>query len=229
MRALDISTSWMASVATLGRGMRQVPLGPRPTGQLTLYELESCPFCRRAREAVSLLDLEVLIKPCPKGGMRFRPELQTRGGRAQLPYLVDEGAGVELYESNDIVAHLFDRYGAGDAPWGVTSRLTFAGSASVGLFRAGMGRRAMPSHTPEQPLVLYGFDVSPYTRLVREALCELELPYFLRPTPKGSDRWAELEDRGGKRQVPYLVDPNHGVEMYESAAIKRYLWETWAA
>lgn len=34
---------------------------------------------------------------------------------------------------------------------------------------------------------------------------------------------AELVARGGKRQVPYLVDSERGVEMYESGDISEYL------
>jgi glutathione S-transferase len=111
------------------------------------------------------------------------------------------------------------------------------------------GVRARPSRTPERPLELFSFESSPYSRLVRETLCELELPYLLRNTGKGSmkdlgppavrDRlWKApaatnrnrraLFERTGRVQVPYLVDPNTGVEMYESAAIQRYLFETYA-
>ncbi len=36
---------------------------------------------------------------------------------------------------------------------------------------------------------------------------------------------AELVARGGKRMVPYLVDEERGVEMYESADIDAYLRE----
>ncbi len=36
---------------------------------------------------------------------------------------------------------------------------------------------------------------------------------------------AELVARGGKRQVPYLVDSERGIEMYESMDIDRYLRE----
>jgi glutathione S-transferase len=38
----------------------------------------------------------------------------------------------------------------------------------------------------------------------------------------------ELLERAGKVQVPYLVDPNTGVAMFESAAIRKYLLQTYA-
>jgi len=33
-------------------------------------------------------------------------ELLARGGKRQVPYLVDTDAGVEMYESKDIIEHL---------------------------------------------------------------------------------------------------------------------------
>ena len=39
---------------------------------------------------------------------------------------------------------------------------------------------------------------------------------------------AELIARGGKRQVPYLVDTERGVEMYESEDIAEYLEKHYA-
>ena len=49
-----------------------------------------------------------------------------------------------------------------------------------------------------------------------EALTERDLEYVVRNVPKGSPKRAELRERGGKVQVPYLVDPNTARAMYES-------------
>ncbi len=38
-------------------------------------------------------------------------ELLKRGGKSQFPYLVDDEAGVEMYESGDIVKYLAKKYG----------------------------------------------------------------------------------------------------------------------
>lgn len=35
-----------------------------------------------------------------------KAELLARGGKQQVPYLVDEERGIEMYESDDIIAHL---------------------------------------------------------------------------------------------------------------------------
>ena len=113
MRWLDVSSSLAATLARLASGFKVSRVGPRPEKLLELYEFENCPFCRKAREALSILDLDAKILPCPKNGPRYRPELTRRGGKAQFPYLVDPNSGVELYESKAIVRYLHHRYGVG--------------------------------------------------------------------------------------------------------------------
>lgn len=231
MRILDLTTSTLASTARLGLGtFASSRLGPRPQGRLILYEFEACPWCRRVREALTHLDLEVEVRPCPKGGTRFRPEAQERSGRSQFPFLVDEGAGVELLESADIVAHLYRSYGAGSPPlWLSVTPLFLPSSQLASLSRMARGLWARPSRAPDQPLELYSFESSPYCRLVREVLCELELPYRLHNVAKGSPSRPAFVERSGRMMVPWLHDPHTGVEMFESADIVRYLDQTWGA
>ena len=104
IRALDVATSLAATIARAGTGMQVGALGPRPEQPLQLYEFEACPFCRKVREALSVLDLDADVRPCPKRGPRFRAEVQRRGGKAQFPWLVDPNAGIEMYESDAIVS-----------------------------------------------------------------------------------------------------------------------------
>jgi glutathione S-transferase len=204
------------------------PLGNRPSETLVLYEFEACPYCRKVREALTVLDLEADVRPCPKGGSRFRDELVARGGKAQFPYLVDPAAGVEMYESDDIVSHLFDRYGDGSVPLSLgLGLITDLGSTLAGLPRLGAGSRAVPSRAPEQPLELYSMEMSPYCRLVRETLCSLEIPYRLHNVGKNSPSREDFVKRSGKMMVPWLSDPNTGTELFESADIVRYLESTY--
>ena len=86
-------------------------------------------------------------------------------------------------------------------------------------------RRADP---PAEPLVLYSYDGNQFCRLVREVLAELDLPYRLRSTGKGSPRRQELLEVAGATTAPYLVDPNTGTSMGESADICAYLLRTYA-
>jgi glutathione S-transferase len=45
---------------------------------------------------------------------------------------------------------------------------------------------------------------------------------------KGSPKRDAFVARSGKMMVPYLADPNTGVEMFESADIVEYLERTYA-
>lgn len=228
-----IVPSTAASAVRYPLGYRVGALGPRPALRLTLYEFEACPFCRKVREALSMLDLEALIQPTPHGGERFRPEAIARGGKRQFPLLVDpnEPDGAQLiYESSAIVAHLYARYGAGAPHLGL--RLGPLGNATSMLasaMRAGHGGRARPSRAPAAPLALWSFELSPYCRRVREALCELELPYVLHNVAQGSPGRPAFVARTGKMMVPYLEDPNTGAAMFESREIVRYLDATYGA
>jgi glutathione S-transferase len=222
-----------ASLTTLlrgGMGMSVGSPGARPALPIELYEFEGCPFCRRVREAFTLLDLEAVVRPCPKGGRRFRDELRRVGGKAQFPYVIDPNTGTSIYESGEIVDYLFARYGKGTPPVLLRgSGLSTLIVAASGLGRGPAGSYVRASTVPEKPLELFSFEASPFCRLVRETLCELEISYLLHNVARGSARRAAFVARSGKMQVPYLVDPNTGVEMFESAAIIGYLQATYAA
>ncbi|NJD32170.1 MAG: glutathione S-transferase [Gammaproteobacteria bacterium] len=247
--ALDVLGSTLASSLRFWRGTNARPARKQPAKPLELYEFEACPYCRLVREALTELDLDAMIYPSPHGGKRFRPRAKKLGGKRQFPFLVDPNTGTKLYESADIIEYLYDRYGGRPAPSRLLRPLDVASSVAAAAPRLGAGARARPSRAPKKPLELYSFESSPYSRRVREMLCELEIPYLLHSTGKalwqdlgppslratffphlpveGRNRKALLA-RAGKVQVPYLVDPNNGVEMFESAAIRDYLRETYA-
>lgn len=229
-RGLDVGSSWALSVLRLGAGARVGPLGPRPREPLVLYDFEGCPYSQIVREALTELDLEARVLPCPVGGTRFRAELRARGGG--VPFLVDPHDGAELSGAPAIVRHLFARYGAGSPP----RRLLLPphatpAAAAVGRLRGRLrgGRYAVPSRAPEQPLELWSFEACPYCRLAREALTSLELPYLLHNVGKRSPRRPAFAARAGKVQVPYLYDPSTGAAMFESADIVAYLHRVYAA
>jgi glutathione S-transferase len=224
LRGIDVASSVGASLVRGGTKTRVGELGPRPREPLLLYEFESCPYCRKVREALSILDLDTHVYPCPKGGKRFRPEVRKRGGKEQFPFLVDPNTGKEMYESADIVLYLFTTYGRGGAPWPLAwNSLADATCSIATLLRLGRGTFAHASTEPASPLELWSYEGSPFCRIVREALCSLELPYLLHNVAKGSPRRPALVERSGKMMVPYLADPNTGVEMSESADIVVYL------
>jgi len=227
-RTVDVATSFAASVLRLGSGMSVGPLGPRPKKPLELFEFEACPYCRKVREALSLLDLTAIIYPCPKGGTRFRPRVQDLGGKLQFPFLVDPNTKQSMYESDDIIDYLYRNYGEGIAPLTLKlGPLTLVTSSLASLTRFGMGSSAVPSREPKKPLELWSFEASPFCRIAREALTELELPYLLHNVAKGSPSRDAFVKRSGKMMVPYLADPNTGKELFESADIVQYLYETY--
>jgi glutathione S-transferase len=221
---VNVGTSLVTTVARGATGMSVGNIGVRPNKRLELYEFEACPFCRKVREALSILDLEADIYPCPKNAPRFRPGVVRRGGRAMFPYLVDPNTDEEMYESDDIVRYLFDRYGDGRVPKMLAlGPITDLNSILAGLARPGLGGYYRKAEQPRELLELYSFEASPFCRIVRERLCTLELPYVLHNVAKGSPGREAFVERSGKMQVPYLVDPNTGVEMFESADIVAYL------
>jgi glutathione S-transferase len=227
-RSLDVATSFAASVLELGAGLVVSSSARAPEKLLELYEFESCPFCRRVREALSVMDLDAAIFPCPPGGTRFRSEVVRRGGKAQFPFLIDPNTDRWMYESADIVRYLATTYGDGTIP--LTQRLgplDTLRSTLTSLPRLGQVR-ARPSKLPEKPLELWSFEASPFSRIVRERLSSLELPYVLHNVAKRSRRRDAFVARSGRMMVPFLVDPNTDTAMFESADIVRYLDETYA-
>lgn len=204
-------------------------VGPRPEKPIEIYEFEGCPFCRKVREIVAVLDLDVLYYPCPRNGPNFRPKAFQLGGKKQFPYMVDPNTGVAMYESDDIIKYLVDKYGDGTVPLmlslGLFTTIT-AGFAMIG--RAGKGSIYTPAKLPELPIELWSYEASPFCKIVREVLVELELPHLVHSVARGSPKRQELFEKVGHFQAPYLDDPNTGVKMFESAEIIDYLKTTYA-
>lgn len=95
---------------------------------------------------------------------------------------------------------------------------------ALGVGPRGFFKRADAKRRPAQLLELYSMEGCSTCRRVRQTLTELDIDYVHRSCPRGdSESRRRLLERAGKVQVPYLVDPNHGVEMFESADIIRHL------
>jgi len=233
------------SSLTAWRGCLVVKAVPQPEQPLILYDMEGCPYCRRVREALTALNLDVEIRPCPKGGRVFRKHAEATGGKQQFPLLVDQNTGAVMYESEAIIEYLFRQYAGCKVPGYYRERVWQPILGSMASVASAMrGLRASAGNQPEQPLHLWSFEGSPFSRLVREKLCELEVPYTLHNL--GKEHWTEIGPAaqrikpgpytpipGGKRdaffkahgrvQVPYLEDPNTGAGLFESARILAYL------
>ncbi len=226
-------------------GIQSAPATEKPAELLQLYDIENCPYCRLVREALTELDLDAEIYPCPKNGRRFRPIVAEQGGKTQFPYLVDPNTGVSMYESLDIIEYLFETYGQREMPlkWRAGRLQTF-GSMLASAPRLNQGMQANTGLEPDYLLELYSFESSPYARPVRELLCEMEIPYILRNcgrthiqewmlpplrdalniTPESElDNRRALQEQEGRVSIPYLYDPNTEEGLFESEDILDYL------
>jgi glutathione S-transferase len=248
---INFASSLLASIVRTGAGISSKSALLKPEAPLMLFDMEGCPHCRLVREALTELDLDAEIYPCPKQGERFRPLVLEKGGKAQFPFLIDPNTGAQMYESLKIVKYLFETYGQKPLPlkWQFGSLQTM-GSMLASTARSGKGVTKKASRVPEQLLELYSFETSPYARLVRECLCEMEIPYILRncgrtelgewllpplrdalnivPNSELTNR-KNLQQKVGRMAIPYLIDPNENVEMFESAKILEYLKATYCA
>lgn len=71
----------------------------------TLFLKPGCPFCARvlafAREQnIALAERDIVNDPTAL------PELLSKGGKRQVPFLVDEENNTAMYESDDIIEYL---------------------------------------------------------------------------------------------------------------------------
>lgn len=228
-QAADFARSIAATMVRGGSGAMVTTPGARPAGQLVLYERESCPYSRLVREALSHLDLDALIKPCPRGEWRNTGELRLLSGDEQVPFLIDEGTGRMLGDSKAIIAYLFDTYGQHRLP--LQLRMHGLAELTSKLATRLRGKDDKPHQSaepPPRPLELYGYEASPYSRTVREKLGALGLPYVCRNLARGSLRRALFVAQHGREQFPLLLDPNTNVLMFESEDIERYLHNQYA-
>lgn len=243
----DLLRSLLASTARGWRGTQVLKAVKAPAKMLRVFDRENDPDCRLLREVLTELQLDALIQPCPEGGRRF---VQTLPRGAKLPYLVDPNLKVSAQGLRACLEHVLSHYaGVGWARHILGSWPMRLSSQLASRLRSEHGEGARPSRAPRKPLELYSFESSPYSRLVRERLCELELPWVLRSfgkeqlsdwgppnlrfslrpwSPKPGGRRETMLSETGKAQVPYLIDPNSGEELFESTEILRYLDQHYA-
>jgi len=248
-RASDVGSSVMASTFRGWRGAMASRKVQQPEQLLELYDREGCAHCRFVREALTELNLDVRIVPVPLGGQRNLPALKRISGRDRVPFLYDPNNSAKIEGSDAIIAYLFNTYAGREGPKKLrATKFNVFKSRLATVIRGARGLEAKPSVGSQQDLTLYSFEASPYSRPVRERLCELELPYKLinigkqqradigpsnfrlhfgeyKPIPN-TKRSAFMNEHGNV-QVPYLIDPNTQRDLFESADILRYLSTTY--
>ena len=75
---------------------------------LTLYIKTGCPFCHKVLAVGE--ELGITFEEKNIADPAVAEELVARGGKRQVPYLVDTERSREMYESDDIVAYLRANY-----------------------------------------------------------------------------------------------------------------------
>mmetsp|Transcript_58170 Transcript_58170/g.71112 ORF Transcript_58170/g.71112 Transcript_58170/m.71112 type:complete len:335 (+) Transcript_58170:27-1031(+) len=98
---IDLLLLFMVTLIRCGSGSTvgiNLDICNKPKHTLILFEYEGCPFCKKVRETLTVLNLDAIIYPCPRvtfkkygviKGSRFRPLVKQFGGKAQFPYLID--------------------------------------------------------------------------------------------------------------------------------------------
>jgi anaphase-promoting complex subunit 7 len=71
----------------------------------TLYYKPACPFCQRVLELSENLGVDLDLKDVSDDEV-FAQELLEKGGKKQVPFLVDAEKEVSMYESNDIIEYI---------------------------------------------------------------------------------------------------------------------------
>ena len=207
------------------RALEKRALEARP--ELVLYEQEGCPHSRLVREAMAMLDLDALVKPCPHGASRHRSELLALRGEEKVPFLVDRTRNRKLGGSGAIVAYLFEQYGRGAVPQRLRSDLAVPSSRLASTLM-GLSADEVAVTQPvvdHPPLELWAFEACPFCRRVRRALCTLSLPYVNHSCAQGGALRGAFQHKHGKTQFPYLEDPATHVGLFESEQIVAYLEE----
>ena len=78
---------------------------------LTLYELNGCPYCAKVIDNLDELELEYDSVSVPRAHSE-RTEVESISGQTGVPVLVDEANDISgMPESDDIVAYLERTYG----------------------------------------------------------------------------------------------------------------------
>lgn len=78
---------------------------------LILYYRPSCPFCQNVLGEAETLGVQFRLKNI-SADVHLVEELIEKGGKKQVPFLVDTEREVSLYESVDIMAYLDEHYGS---------------------------------------------------------------------------------------------------------------------
>ena len=115
--AMILLLDWLTSPKGIKRPASEQQAVDQQTSSLTLYQFQACPFCVKVRRAMKRYTLNIPLRDA-KRCSQSKDELLAGGGKLKVPCLriENEHGDVEwMYESNDIVAYLENRFLAGSA------------------------------------------------------------------------------------------------------------------
>jgi glutaredoxin len=106
-----ILIDWLFKPSVVKRNDEEQAKVDQETKILKLYQFYACPFCVKTRRAIKRLNLKVETRDAQTAG-QFRTELEISGGKIKVPCLKLESAGEAtwIYESNDIIKYLDERF-----------------------------------------------------------------------------------------------------------------------
>ena len=232
-------------------GVRSRPAPRRPDRGVRVRGIAVLPQSARPRRSSTSTSSSARARAARRTGAR----MAKAEGAKTFPYMRDPNTGAAMAESDDIVEYLFRAYGpyanrpdaerdaseSDPETLGVpfmlrrgaplTNATCYAAAVArlKGLrFRPSRASAAADAGEAIAPLTLWTYEASPFTKAVRESLTELAIPHVVRYCPRGSEKRAEMIEKTGRFQVPFLEDPNTGIEMFESADIVEYVENTYA-
>ncbi len=196
----------------------------RPSDTLVLYDRESCPSCKRVREMLNLLDITFEVRPC----------FEDMDTDYPVPFLVDPNVDITIVGDDDIIEHLLEKYGPNPdlfdrkALWPIEFKAFAITTAQIASdLRGNPGRtqqsNARPDNDMMKPIEIWSYECSPFVRPVKEKLAALGLPHRVVSCSRGSKNRDAMVERTGRFQVPFIVDENTGIEMFEGPEIVNYL------
>ncbi len=192
----------------------------QPEQTLVLYDNDSSPNCKRVREMMNLLDITYEVRPV----FEINHE----------PRLFDPNSDETICDTKQIIEHLLEMYGPPSSTFDRKALWPIEFEAfAVATSKFAASLRGNPGSTRQsnaridnekmQSIELWGYECSPFVKPVREKLCNLGLPHRVVSCSRGSKNRDRMIERTGRFQVPFLVDSNTGIEMYEGPEIVEYL------
>ncbi len=103
---------WITTPKGMQRPAEQQSLVDSETKDLIIYEFRTCPFCIKTRRAIKRLSLNIERRDT-QHNPDHRQQLLEGGGQIKVPCLriVDaQGADTWMYESDDIIQYLQERF-----------------------------------------------------------------------------------------------------------------------